>query len=39
VNNVLEGTRQIRGTAANQIPGAEHVLCATGAGAIILTPA
>jgi len=39
VNNVLEGTRQIRGTAANQIKGAEHVLCATGAGAIILTPA
>ena len=39
VNNVLEGTRQIRGTAANQVTGAEHVLCATGAGAIILTPA
>ena len=39
VNNVLEGTRQIRGTAANQVAGAEHVLCATGAGALILTPA
>jgi acetyl-CoA acetyltransferase len=39
VNNVLEGTRQIRGTAANQVAGAEHVLCATGAGALMLTPA
>lgn len=36
VNNVLEGVRQIRGTAANQISGAEHVLVSAGRSAAIL---
>ena len=36
VNNVLEGVRQIRGTAANQVPDAEHVLVTTNRSAIIL---
>ncbi|HEY3697796.1 MAG TPA: lipid-transfer protein [Spongiibacteraceae bacterium] len=36
VNNVLEGVRQIRGTAANQIKGAEHVLVSAGRSAAIL---
>jgi acetyl-CoA acetyltransferase len=36
VNNVLEGVRQIRGTAANQVPGAARVLCASGHSALIL---
>jgi acetyl-CoA acetyltransferase len=36
VNNILEGVRQIRGTAANQIPGAEHALVAGGRGGMIL---
>ena len=26
MNNILEGVRQVRGTAANQVAGAEHVL-------------
>ncbi|HSB94910.1 MAG TPA: lipid-transfer protein [Spongiibacteraceae bacterium] len=36
VNNVLEGVRQVRGTAANQIAGAEHVLVSAGRSAAIL---
>jgi acetyl-CoA acetyltransferase len=36
VNNILEGVRQIRGTAANQIPGAEHALVAGGRGGMVL---
>lgn len=36
VNNILEGVRQIRGTAANQIPGAAHALVAGGRGGMIL---
>ncbi len=36
VNNILEGVRQIRGTAANQVPGAAHVLCAAGHSAVVL---
>ena len=36
VNNVLEGVRQIRGTAANQVAGAEHVLVSASRSAAIL---
>lgn len=38
VNNLLEGVRQIRGTAANQIAGAEHVLVSASRSAVILSP-
>jgi acetyl-CoA acetyltransferase len=36
VNNILEGVRQIRGTAANQVPDAQRVLCAAGRSAAVL---
>jgi acetyl-CoA acetyltransferase len=36
VNNILEGVRQLRGTAANQVPDAEHVLIAAGRSGAIL---
>jgi acetyl-CoA acetyltransferase len=36
LNNILEGVRQIRGTAANQVRGAEHVLVAAGRSGMIL---
>jgi acetyl-CoA acetyltransferase len=36
VNNLLEAVRQIRGTAANQVNGAEHVLASAGRSAVIL---
>jgi acetyl-CoA acetyltransferase len=36
VNNVIEGVRQIRGTAANQVPGAAHVICCAGQSAVLL---
>jgi acetyl-CoA acetyltransferase len=36
VNNLLEGVRQIRGTAANQIADAEHVLVSASRSAVIL---
>ncbi|MEM9175429.1 MAG: lipid-transfer protein [Myxococcota bacterium] len=36
VNNILEGVRQIRGEAANQIAGAEHALVAGGRGGMVL---
>jgi acetyl-CoA acetyltransferase len=36
VNNILEGVRQIRGTAANQVPGCQHVLCSAGHSAVLL---
>ena len=36
MNNVIEGVRQIRGSAANQIEGAEHVLVAGGRGGMVL---
>jgi acetyl-CoA acetyltransferase len=38
LNNIIEGVRQIRGTAANQIRGAEHVMIAGGRSGMILTP-
>jgi acetyl-CoA acetyltransferase len=37
VNNILEGARQIRGTAANQIKDVEHVLVSAGRSGAILT--
>lgn len=36
VNNILEGVRQIRGQAVNQIANAEHALVAGGRGGMIL---
>ena len=36
VNNILEGVRQVRGTAANQVANVDHVLCAAGRSAIVL---
>jgi acetyl-CoA acetyltransferase len=39
VNNILEGVRQIRGSAANQVAGAEHVLVAAGRSAAVLARA
>jgi acetyl-CoA acetyltransferase len=36
VNNLLEAVRQIRGTAANQVNDAEHVLASAGRSAVIL---
>ena len=36
VNNLLEGVRQIRGTAANQIANAENVLVSASRSAVIL---
>jgi len=36
VNNLLEGVRQIRGTAANQIADTEHVLVSAARSAVIL---
>jgi hypothetical protein len=36
VNNVIEGVRQLRGTSANQVPGAAHVLCAARHSALVL---
>jgi acetyl-CoA acetyltransferase len=36
VNNLLEAVRQIRGTAANQVAGTEHVLASAGRSAVIL---
>jgi acetyl-CoA acetyltransferase len=36
VNNLLEAVRQIRGTAANQVPNAERVLVAAGRSAALL---
>jgi acetyl-CoA acetyltransferase len=36
INNILEGVRQLRGTAANQVKGVERVLCSAGRSAVIL---
>ena len=37
VNNILEGVRQLRGTAANQVAGAGIVLCSAGRSAVVLS--
>jgi len=39
MNNIVEGVRQIRGTAANQLPHAETVMVAGGRSGLILQPA
>jgi acetyl-CoA acetyltransferase len=36
VNNLLEGVRQLRGTAANQVAVVDHVLCSAGRSAVVL---
>jgi acetyl-CoA acetyltransferase len=36
MNNILEGVRQLRGEAANQVDGAELVLCSAGRSALVL---
>jgi acetyl-CoA acetyltransferase len=36
MNNILEGVRQLRGTAANQVASAQRVLCAAGRSAVLL---
>ena len=38
MNNILEGVRQVRGTAANQVDGAEHVLVSAGRSGLVLAP-
>ena len=38
VNNILEGVRQIRGTAANQVAQARHVLVSASRSGMILGP-
>ena len=38
MNNILEGVRQVRGTAANQVDGAEHVLVSAGRSGLVLLP-
>jgi acetyl-CoA acetyltransferase len=35
INSMVEGVRQIRGTAVNQVPGARHVLCSSGKTAVV----
>jgi acetyl-CoA acetyltransferase len=37
MNNILEGVRQVRGTAANQVEGVEHVLVSAGRSGLILS--
>jgi acetyl-CoA acetyltransferase len=39
MNNITEGVRQVRGTAANQVADAHHVLCSAGRSAVILAGA
>jgi acetyl-CoA acetyltransferase len=36
LNNIVEGVRQVRGTAANQVDGVEHVLVAAGQSGLVL---
>jgi acetyl-CoA acetyltransferase len=38
MNNILEGVRQVRGTAVNQVDGAEHVLVSAGRSGLVLSP-
>jgi acetyl-CoA acetyltransferase len=39
LNNIIEGVRQIRGTAVNQVPNAEHIMVAGGRSGMILARA
>ena len=36
MNNIVEAVRQLRGTAANQVAGAERVLVTAGRSGLIL---
>jgi hypothetical protein len=36
MNNILEGVRQLRGDATNQVEGPELVLCSAGRSALVL---
>ena len=36
LNNIIEGVRQVRGTAANQIEEVDHVLVSAGQSGLIL---
>jgi acetyl-CoA acetyltransferase len=38
MNNILEGVRQVRGTAANQVDNVEHVLVSAGRSGLVLSP-
>ena len=38
MNNILEGVRQVRGTAANQVADVEHVLVSAGRSGLVLAP-
>ena len=38
MNNILEGVRQVRSTAANQVGDAEHVLVSAGRSGLVLAP-
>ena len=35
MNNILEGVRQVRGTAANQVADVDHVLVAAGQSGLV----
>jgi hypothetical protein len=37
VNNIIEGVRQLRGSAANQVRGARNALVAAGVSGMILS--
>jgi acetyl-CoA acetyltransferase len=37
VNNIIEGVRQLRGSAANQVPGTRNALVASGVSGLILS--
>jgi acetyl-CoA acetyltransferase len=36
LNSIIEGVRQLRGTAVNQVASAQHILVSSGASALIL---
>jgi 17-hydroxy-3-oxo-4-pregnene-20-carboxyl-CoA lyase len=36
MNNIVEGVRQVRGTAPNQVPGAARVLVTAGRSGLVL---
>ena len=38
MNNILEGVRQVRETAANQVDNVEHVLVSAGRSGLVLSP-
>jgi acetyl-CoA acetyltransferase len=38
MNNILEGVRQVRGSAVNQVEGAERVLVSAGRSGLVLSP-